>query len=146
LNWADAVKRRIEEALMSTTATDYRAEVLAIDRAWEKCANAHDARGIADLYTENATLLPPGQPAITGRQNIQGFWQGFFDAGASDATLKSIQISGSGDLAYEIGEYSAMMPQTSGGTAPGIGKYLVVFERQQDGKLRMAADMFSPNA
>jgi uncharacterized protein (TIGR02246 family) len=131
---------------MSTTATDYRAEVLAIDRAWEKCANAHDARGIADLYTENATLLPPGQPAMTGRQNIQGFWQGFFDAGASDATLKSIQISGSGDLAYEIGEYSAMMPQPSGGTAPGTGKYLVVFERQQDGKLRMAADMFSPNA
>jgi len=131
---------------MSTTATNYRAEVLAIDRAWEKCATSKDAKGIADLYTENATLLPPGQPAITGRQNIQGFWQGFFDAGASDATLKSIHISGSGDLAYEIGEYSAMMPQPSGGTAPGTGKYLVVFERQPDGKLRMAADMFSPNA
>ena len=69
----------------------------------------------------------------------------FFDAGVSDAKLKSIQISGSGDLAYEIGEYSAMMPQPSGGTAPGTGKYLVVFERQQDGNL-MAADMFSPNA
>jgi uncharacterized protein (TIGR02246 family) len=131
---------------MSTTAIDYRAEVLAIARAWEKSADAKDARGIAGLYTENATLLPPGQPAITGRQNIQGFWQGFFDAGASDAKLKSVRISGSGDLAYEVGEYSAMMPQPSGGTAPGTGKYLVVFERQPDGQLKMAADMFSPNA
>jgi uncharacterized protein (TIGR02246 family) len=131
---------------MSMTITDYRAEVLAIARAWEKCANTRDARGIAALYTENATLLPPGQPMMTGRQNIQGFWQGFFDAGASDAKLKSVQISGSGDLAYEVGEYSAMMPQPSGGTAPGTGKYLVVFERQQDGTLKMAADMFSPNA
>jgi uncharacterized protein (TIGR02246 family) len=131
---------------MATTVTDYRAEVLAIARAWETCAGAQDARGIAALYTENATLLPPGQPAITGRQNIQGFWQGFLDAGASDAKLKSIQISGSGDLAYEVGEYSAMMPQPSGGTAPGTGKYLVVFERQQDGTLKMAADMFSSNA
>jgi uncharacterized protein (TIGR02246 family) len=131
---------------MSMTVTDYRAEVLAIARAWEKCANTRDARGIAALYTENATLLPPGQPMMTGRQNIQGFWQGFFDAGASDAKLKSVQISGSGDLAYEVGEYSAMMPQPSGGTAPGTGKYLVVFERQQDGTLKMAADMFSPNA
>ena len=113
---------------MSTTVTDYRAEVLAIARAWENCANTRDALGIAALYAENATLLPPGQPAIIGRQNIQGFWQGFFDAGASDARLKSIQIAGSGDLAYEIGEYSAMMPQPSGGTAPGTGKYLVVFE------------------
>jgi uncharacterized protein (TIGR02246 family) len=131
---------------MSTTVTDYSAEVLAIAQAWEKCASAKDARGMAGLYTENATLLPPGQPAITGRPNIQGFWQGFFDAGASDAKLTSIQISGSGDLAYEIGEYSAMMPQPSGGTAPGTGKYLVVFERQQDGTLKMKADMFSPNA
>jgi uncharacterized protein (TIGR02246 family) len=131
---------------MSTTVTDYRAEVLAIAQDAEKCVRAGDARGMAGLYTENATLLPPGQPAITGRQNIQGFWQAFFDAGASDAKLKSIKISGSGDLAYEIGEYSAVMPQPSGGTAPGTGKYLVVFERQQDGKLKMVADMFSPNA
>jgi uncharacterized protein (TIGR02246 family) len=131
---------------MSTIVTDYRADVLAIARAWEECANARDARGIAALYTENATLLPPAHPSITGRQNIQGFWQTFFDAGASDVRLKSVQIVSSSDLAYEIGEYSAMMPQPSGGTAPGTGKYLVVFERQPDGKLQMAADMFSANA
>lgn len=131
---------------MSTVVTDYRAEVLAIARAWEQCADTRDARGIAALYTENATLLPPAHPPITGRQNIQAFWQGFFDAGASDARLTSVQIVSSGDLAYEIGEYSAMMPQPSGGTAPGTGKYLVVFERQPDGRLRMAADMFSANA
>ncbi len=131
---------------MSTTATDYRTEVLAIARAWEKYANSRDARGLASLYTENATLLPPGQPAISGRQNIEKFWQGFFDLGASDARLHSIQIAGSGDLAYEIGEFSATMPQPSGGTAPGTGKYLVVFERQPDGGLQMAADMFSSNA
>jgi uncharacterized protein (TIGR02246 family) len=131
---------------MSTTVTDYRAEILAIAQAVEKCASARDAQGFAALYTENATLLAPGQPAITGRQNIQRFWQGFFDAGASDVRVKSIQISSSGDHAYEVGEYSAMMPQPSGGTAPGTGKYLIVFERQQDGQLKIVADMFSPNA
>jgi len=131
---------------MSTIVTDYRAEVLAIARAWEQCANARDAEGVAALYTENAILLPPAHPLIRGRQNIQGYWQAFLDAGASDARLKSVQIVSSGDLAYEIGEYSAMMPQPSGGTAPGTGKYLVVFERQPDGKFQMAADMFSANA
>jgi uncharacterized protein (TIGR02246 family) len=131
---------------MSTTVTDYQTEVLAIARAWENYANTRDARGLATLYTENATLLPPGQPAVSGRQNIETFWRGFLDLGASDARLKSIHVAGSGDLVYEIGEFSAMMPQPSGGTAPGTGKYLVVFERQPDGSLRMAADMFSSNA
>ena len=98
--------------------------------------------GISALYAENATLPPPGQPADKRETEHQGFWQGL-DAGASDAKLQSIQIVGSGDLAYEVGQYSAMMPQPSGGTAPGTGQYLVVFERQSDGKLQMVADMFS---
>jgi ketosteroid isomerase-like protein len=68
------------------------------------------------------------------------------DAGASDVKLEAIEVAGSGTLVYEVGEFSAMMPQPTGGTAPGSGKYLVVYERQMDGTLRLAADMFSPNA
>ena len=131
---------------MSATVEDQQTEIRTLIETWEKSANARDASGIAALYAENATLLPPGQPAIKGRENIQAFWQGFFDAGASDAKLKSVEIAGSGAFVCEIGEYSAMMPQPTGGTARGTGKYLVVWERQSDGKLKMVADMFSSNA
>lgn len=131
---------------MSSTVEDQQTEIRTLIETWEKSANAKDASGIAALYAENATLLPPGQPAIKGRQNIQVFWQGFFDAGASDAKLKSVEIAGSGVFVYEIGEYSAMMPQPTGGTARGTGKYLVVWERQSDGKRKIVADMFSSNA
>jgi uncharacterized protein (TIGR02246 family) len=131
---------------MPATVADYQAEILAIIQAWENAANAKDAVGVAALYAEQATLLPPGQPAIKGRENIQAFWKGFFDAGASDAKIKSTEIHGAGPFVYEIGEFSAMMPQPTGGTAPGTGKYLVVYERQSDGKLKMLADMFNSNA
>ncbi len=131
---------------MSTTVSDYRTEVQSVIDAWEQAASAKDGAAIAALYTDNATLLAPGQPALKGRQNIQAFWQGFFDAGASDAKLNSVEIAGSGSLVYEIGEYRAMMPQPTGGVALGTGKYLVVYERQPDGTLKMAADMFSANA
>jgi uncharacterized protein (TIGR02246 family) len=131
---------------MSTTVADYRTEVQSLVEAWEQAANAKDAGAVAALYTENATLLAPGQPALKGRQNIQAFWQGFFDAGASDVKLHSVEVVGSGSLVYEIGEYRAMMPQPTGGVALGTGKYLVVYERQPEGKLKMAADMFSANA
>ena len=131
---------------MSATVGDQQTEIRTLIETWEKSANAKDASGIAALYAENATLLPPGQPAIKGRQNIQAFWQGFFDAGASDAKIKSVEIAGSGAFVYEIGEFSAMMPQPTGGTARGTGKYLVVWERQSDGKLKMVADMFSSNS
>ena len=131
---------------MSPTVADHKAEIRALIESWEKAAAAKDARAVAALYAENATLLPPGMPAMKGRQNIQTFWQGFFDAGASDARLQSVEIRGAEPFVYEIGEYRAMMPQPTGGTAPGHGKYLVVWERQSDGTLKMVADMFSPNA
>ena len=131
---------------MSPTVVDHHAEIRALIEEWEKAAAATDVRAVAAFYTENATLLPPGMPAIKGRQNIENFWQAFFAAGASDARLRSVEIRGAEPFVYEIGEFTAMMPQPSGGTAPGSGKYLVVWERQSDGALKMVADMFSSNA
>lgn len=131
---------------MSPTVVDHQTEIRALIEGWEKAAASKDARAVGAFYADNATLLPPGLPAIKGRQNIETFWQGFFDAGASDARLKSVEIRGAEPFVYEIGEYSAMMPQPTGGTAAGNGKYLVVWERQSDGTLKMVADMFSSNA
>jgi ketosteroid isomerase-like protein len=95
---------------------------------------------------EDATLLPPGSPLIKGRSNIQNFWQSFLDAGAADPKLRTVFVEASGELAYEIGTYDAIVPKPGGGTIPSSGKYLVVWKRQSDGSIRMAADMFSPNA
>jgi uncharacterized protein (TIGR02246 family) len=131
---------------MSQTVTDSETEIRALVQEWEKAAAAKDGRAIAALYAQSATLLPPGQPPISGRENIQTFWQGFLDAGASDARLTPTAIRGSGSCFYEIGQYSAMMPQPTGGTAQGTGRYLVVWERQSDGTLKIAADMFGPDA
>ena len=131
---------------MAQTVSDPETEIRTLVQQFEKAAAARDGRAIAALYAESATLLPPGMTPINGRQNIQTFWQGFIDAGASDAKITPNTIRGSEPLFYEIGQYSAKMPQPSGGTAPGTGRYLVVWERQSDGTLKIAADMFGPDA
>ena len=131
---------------MAQIVTDPEAEIRALVQQFEEAAAAKDSRAIAAFYAENATLLPPGMSPIPGRQNIQGFWQAFLDAGASDAKITPNTIRGSEPIFYEIGQYSAMMPQPAGGTARGTGRYLVVWERQSDGMLKIAADMFGPDA
>ena len=131
---------------MPQTVTDQETEIRTLVQQFEKAAAAKDSRAIAALYAESATLLPPGMPPIKGRQNIQTFWQGFLDAGASDARITQNAIRGAEPFFYDIGQYSAMMPQPTGGTAPGTGRYLVVWERQSDGTLKIAADMFGPDA
>ena len=90
-------------------------------------------------------------PAVTAivatmlRLGIRDFWKAFLEA-ASDPVVRPVFVEGTGDVAYEIGEYQVTLrnPQ-GGGTSRQHGKYLVVWKRQSDRSLKMVADMFSPN-
>ena len=124
-----------------------RAEVEQVSATFSRNANAKDADALVrDFYTNDAVLLPPGSPAISGSTAIRDFWKGLLDAGAADVALKTASVDASGDLVYEIGAYSFTMPDGTGGRAPMAGKYLVVFKRQPNGTLRSVADMFSGNS
>ena len=132
---------------MSTPAGafDFRAAIETAISIFEKAANAKDAATIANMYAEDATLLPPGLPPIRSRKNIQQFWQGFFDAGASDAIIRSVEVTSLGDTAYEIGAFEANLPVPQGGTARTAGKYVVVWKRQPNGLLNILVDIFNTN-
>src|SRR5262245_49729228 len=131
---------------MSTvSAFDFKSAIEKQIAVFEKAANAKDAATIANMYTEDATLLPQGFAPVKGRKNIQQFWEGFFAAGASDAKLRVVEISAAGDIAYEIGGWEANMPQPQGGAARTQGKYVVIWKRQGDG-VRMHVDIFNANS
>jgi len=129
-----------------TSAFDFRAAIEKAISAWEKAANAKDAGTVASLYTEDATLLPPGSSPVKGRKNIQQYWQAFFDAGASDPQLRVVDVSSFGDMAYEIGAFEANLPVPQGGTALTQGKYVVIWKRQPDGSIKLLVDIFNTNA
>jgi uncharacterized protein (TIGR02246 family) len=124
---------------------DFRAAIESVIAVFEKAANIKDAATIANLYADDATLLPPGSLPINGRNNIQQFWQGFFDAGASDAKVQVQEVNAVGDTAYEIGAFEANLPSPQGGTARQQGKYVVVWKRQSDGGVKILVDIFNTN-
>ena len=129
---------------MTTGPADLESAVRALAQEFARNANAGDAgKLVSSFYAADATLLPPNAPLIRGAQEIRGFWQGVIDAGAGDATLETLQVDGSGDLAYEIGRYSFTVPSPSGGRSRDQGKYLVVFRRQPNGGWKAVADAFS---
>ena len=125
---------------------DFRSAIEAVVSTFEQAANSKDAATIANMYEQDATLLPPGSPPIKGRANIQAFWQAFFNAGASNAKLRVVEVESSGDMAYEIGAFEANLPVPQGGTARAAGKYLVVWKRQSNGSIKAVADIFNVNA
>jgi ketosteroid isomerase-like protein len=106
----------------------------------ERVANG-DAAGAAALYKEDATMLPPNADPVQGRGAIQIAIQGMIDAGVRSVAMDALDVKEGGDLVVECGHYHADLR----GGHTDVGKYLVVHERQEDGSLKLALDMYSSN-
>jgi ketosteroid isomerase-like protein len=130
---------------MSSAATPFQdidRVVRALDEDFIRNANAQDAAAITEgFYAEDAQLLPPHSPLIRGRAAIRGFWEAFLAKGATDFLLDTEQVVASGDLAYGTGRYELTM-----GGARQEGKYVVVYQRQEDGGYKAVVDAFNPDA
>jgi uncharacterized protein (TIGR02246 family) len=102
-----------------------------------------DAAGIALLYTTDAVLLYPDQPALRGRPAIRTYFEGFFaEFGQEEFTLTSEELQITDHWAFDRGTVRWRgVPRGGGAPVSDDGKYLVILERQADGSWRVARDM-----
>jgi ketosteroid isomerase-like protein len=89
-----------------------------------------DADGLASLYSEDAILMPPGAPAVTGRAGIRAFLgddsKKSKEAGLS---IKDTGVTGagvSGDFGWISGKYTLVDTK---GTTIDSGNYMSVHHR-----------------
>lgn len=107
------------EPALSKIAADFGAAV-----------TAGNAAKVAAFYTSDATFMPPNEPAVKGRSNIQAWFQKQIDAGASSLMLQPTESRISGDLAFETGSYTfGIKPKTSEAMTDR-GKYIVVLRKE----------------
>jgi len=120
-------------------------ELGQMNRDFAKALTAKDAVAAAIVYGENASILPPNEPIVTGRANIQAYWQGAIDAGIIDATVKTIDAKSNGNLGYEIGTFTMRFHGPKNDTIVEVGKYTEILERNEDGKWISTYGMWSSN-
>jgi ketosteroid isomerase-like protein len=98
-----------------------------------------DYAAMAALYTENAMVLPPDGPIVTGRPAIEEFWRSAANAlGLTGAVLRTRDLEVAGDTAYEVGEANLNL----GGGQITV-KYLVVWMKDADGNWRLHRDIWN---
>ena len=123
------------------TQAELRSAIERADQHFQDLCARTDATGLAELYTENATLLPPGSDLRKGRDAIAEFWRGAFFAGVKNVKLEPLDVEECGEnVAREIGHFSLDAPN-----GHVDGKYLVVWKRD-GGEWRLDADIWNTNA
>jgi len=113
-------------------------------KLWAAAAQAKDPEKFVSFYDEDAVLMLHSAPLASGkaaiRENITAFMKD--PAFALSFETTSVEVAKSGDLAYELGTYTATStdPKTKKPiTAKGHG--VVVWKKQGDGSWKAHVDV-----
>ena len=106
------------------------AVIRELDRQWQAAVDARDLEACLSFYAPNAVEMQPNAPAIVGLPAIRAWFQsGLLQPGISNVFAPdTIEISASGDLAYDRGTYRFAM-ETPGGRVEDVGKYLMIWKK-----------------
>lgn len=133
-------------ARMQMESDSARVAIDARGKAFTEAANAGNADGIASLYTDDAVLMPPDMPAVTGRDNIRAVFAGMMAQMPGMKIAFEVQdVAANGPLAGERGAWIITTPTPDGGSSEMRGKYLVAWHRI-DGEWMMVWDIWNNDA
>src|SRR5262245_45336989 len=111
-------------------SADDEAKLRADALSWFDYYAKADADGMANLYAEDARLMPPGAAAVTGRPGIKTFLgDDAMKSKAAGISIKNVSVTGtgvSGDTGWLSGTYAVV---DKAGTTIDSGNYLSLHHR-----------------
>lgn len=135
---------------MATPATPKPGEILrdVVQRLTSLFLAAFNKQNIEELlgfYAEDAVMLGPGLPGVKGKTAIRELLKSMFSRGYSGLTLGRNSMAHLGDLAVDIGYYTANMAgrEREGGKREENGKYVTAWRRQPNGEFMITVTVWS---
>lgn len=120
-----------------------REAIERVNAQFAEAFNRGDVAAAVAVYSEDASILPPGSERITGRGSIRRFWQEAMDSGIRQVTLQTDDLVHDGGMAREIGSAMLRIQQEGGEATMATARYVVVWQRGRDGEWRWAIDIWN---
>lgn len=120
----------------------------AIERAnarWLDGFRTGDVQLLAGIYAPDASLSPPADASLEGRDSIVSYFRAQRRAGMAEASLKTLDVVVVGDVAYEVGTYGFRFDGGVLSTAGDAGRYFTIWKAQPDGTWRYQVGIWNSN-
>jgi len=123
----------------------FEQEVRQAEIDFDRAATEGDVERFADMVAEDAVFF--GGTTLEGREAVVAAWQPFLqkESGLSLRWSPSvIEAAESGDLGVSRGDYRLTQVAEDGSVSIGVGTFVTVWKRSDDGKLRAILDIGTP--
>ena len=132
------------QATGDTRSAD-EAALKSLDDEWSKAIGSRDVEKTISYYSDDAMLMLPNIPTLTGKEPIRGLWKSMFGSQTFSGGWKTtkVEVARSGDLAYINGTYEFTEQDETGKAITDKGKYVKVLRKHTDGSWKCIADMFN---
>ncbi|MEM7568849.1 MAG: DUF4440 domain-containing protein [Pseudomonadota bacterium] len=120
------------------------ADLRAASERWVALYNTNDWRALAQEFTDDAAMMPPGFPTVRGQRDIAA-WEADNEIGFKIA-FDIESIDGHGNFAAIRGRSCIFIPTGDGSYRVDVGKFLETRVRDADGAWRIQSDAFNSDA
>jgi len=128
---------------------DLKAEEAAImktDSTWSAIAKeSKDVEKIVSYWSDDAVVLAPGQPAVTGKEALRKFIEDSRQIPGFSITWKSsdVHFSPDGKMAYMSGENLMTMDDSTGKKMTIPGRGYTIWRKEADGNWKCVVDIWN---
>ena len=112
-----------------------KAEILRLDQEWAKAAAEGDLERILSFWADDATVFPPGSPALAGKPAIREYIAASLRTPGFSISWRTneVVVAASGDLAYGVGVNRVSFSGPDGKPMFIDGKAVTVWRNDPDG-------------
>lgn len=123
-----------------------RTKLLQRDAEWAASASAgRDIEAILSYWTDDAVVLAPDLPAVTGKNALREYVQTSLQIPGFSITWSSTDVTFSpdGNLAYMFSQNAVTMNAPDGTPTRTEGRAVTIWRREPDGQWRCAVDIWN---
>jgi uncharacterized protein (TIGR02246 family) len=139
----EADRLRVAAAAKGEPMSRSEAAVRRLTQEWVLACNTRQLDELIELYAADALVLRTNLPPIRGAMAVREFFFASLEAGLGDVAVEPLRVEVVGEMAHEVGRYSALVPGTAGNRREERGKYLWVFAKQSSGDWKLVSECWA---
>lgn len=122
---------------------DAQAVVDKANASWNEAFNAKDSDTLSGLYADQATLSAGDGKVLSGREQIAGLFQSFFDNGLHNHKIETVASYASQGQISQLANWSADVENEAGETVTYQGVLMTVLQQNADGEWQVASHIWN---